>query len=276
MFGEEFGDGPAGQSGLLGPVEERVGIWADAGMTGAPVEVVLQESGGGVHQRDAPGLRAFAVQRDEHRAGRADVGGVQVADLLDAGGCVVERGEQDGVAQSAPGGRVGCGEEGFDLVAGEVAHVGGRRLLLLDGDDLGRLVEELWPLDRGVPGERLDHGEALVAGRRRVTAFGLQPVQEREHPRPVEVCEAQLLGRGSLHVAKPGEQQFDRVSVGRDRLGGQVPLAGEVVGEELRQPAAGQIPVVRGDAAHCSAPSRGAGPGMTYPNLAWAIAATWG
>ena len=138
------------------------------------------------------------------------------------------------------------------------------------------MVEELWPLDRGVPGERLDHGEALVAGRRRVTAFGLEPVQEREHPRPVEVGEAQLFGWGCLHVAEPGEQQFDRVSVGRDRLGGQVPLAGEVVGEELRQPAAGQIPAGRGDAAHCSAPSRATGSGMTYPNLAWAISATSG
>ena len=195
---------------------------------------------------------------------------------MDAGGGVVERGEQDGVAQSAAGGRVGCGEEGFDLVAGEVAHVGGRRLLLLDGEDLGRVVEELWPLDRGVPGERLDHGEALVAGRRRVTAFGLQPVQEREHPRPVEVGEAQLFGRGCLHVAKPGEQQFDRVSVGRDRLGGQVPLAGEVVGEELRQPAAGQFPAGWGDAAHGRLLPARAGSGMTYPNLAWAIAATWG
>ena len=198
------------------------------------------------------------MQRDQHRTGRADVGGVQVADLLDAGGCVVERGEQDGVAQSAAGGRVWCGEEGFDLIAGEVAHVGGRGLLLLDRDDLGGVVEEFWPLDRGVSGERLDHCEALVAGRRRVAAFGLQPVQEREHPLPVEVGEAQLLGRGGLHVAEPGEQQFDRVSVGGDRLGGQVPLAGEVVGEELRQPAAGQLPTVRGDAAHWSPPSRAA------------------
>jgi len=143
--------------------------------------------------------------------------------------------------------------------------------MILDG-----LVEELWPLDRGVPGERLDHGEALVAGRRRVTAFALQPVQEREHALPVEVGEAQLLRRGCLRVAEPGEQQFDRVSVGGDRLGGQVPLAGEVLGEELRQPAAGQLPTVRGDADHWSPPSRATGFGMTYPNLAWTISATSG
>jgi hypothetical protein len=91
------------------------------------------------------------VQRDQRRAGGADVRGVQVADLLDAGGGVLERGEQDGVAQPATGGRVWFGEEGFDLLAGEVAHVGGRGLLLLDREDLGGLAEELRPLDRGVP-----------------------------------------------------------------------------------------------------------------------------
>ena len=167
---------------MLGSLEQRVCVCADARVGRAPVEVVLHQLGCGVHQRDAPGLGAFPVQRDQHRAGRADVCGVQVADLLDAGGCVVERGQQDGVAQPAPGGRVGFGQEGFDLVAGEVAHVGRRGLLLLDRDDLGGLIEELWLLDRGVPGERLDDGEALVAGRRRVATFGFEPVQEREHP----------------------------------------------------------------------------------------------
>ena len=50
----------------------------------------------------------------------------------------------------------------------------------------------------------------------------------------------------------------------------------KVLGEELRQPAAGQLPGGWGDAAHCSAPSRATGPGMTYPNLAWTISATSG
>lgn len=134
------------------------------------------------------------MQRDRHRAGCTDVCGVQVTDLLDARGGVVERGEQDDVALPASGGRVWFGEERFDLVAGEVAQIDGRGLLLLDGDDLGGLVEELWPLDRGVASERLDGGEALVAGRWRVVAFGLEPVQEGEYPRPVEVREAEFLG----------------------------------------------------------------------------------
>ena len=241
--GEDLGDAPAGQSGLVGTVEQWVCVYADAGMAGAPVEVVLQQSGCGVHQRDPPGLGAFAVQRDQHRAGRSDVGGVQVADLLDAGGRVVEGGEQDGVAQAAPGGWVWFGQEGFDLVAGEVAHVDGRGLLLLDGEDLGGLVEELWPFDRGVPDKRFDDGEALVAGRRRVAAFGFEPVQEARARCSRSRSERRSFSGGdAVLVAEPGEQQFDGVSIGGDGLGGQVPLAGQVVGEEFRQPLAGQVP----------------------------------
>jgi hypothetical protein len=113
---------------------------------------------------------------------------------LDAGGRVVERGKQDRVAQPASGGWVWFGQEGFDLAAGEVAHVNGRGLLLLDGEDLGGLVEELWPFDRGVPGKRFDDGEALVAGRRRVAAFGFEPVQEGS-TRARSGRRARLLGR---------------------------------------------------------------------------------
>ena len=263
VSGEDLGDTPSGQSCLFGPCEQRLCVLADAVVGRATGEVVLQQPGCGVHQRDASGLGSFAVEGDQHRAGCADVGGVQVADLLDAGGGVVECGEQDRVAQPAPGGRVRFGQEGFDLVAGEVAHVGGRGLRLLDGEDSGGLIEELRPLDRDVSGERLDDGEALVARRRRVAAFGLQPVQEGENLRPVEVGKPQLLGWGRLHVAEPGEQQFDRVPVGGDGLGGQVSFAGEVVGEEPRQPPAGQIPAVGVGAAHFLAPFGASGVGMT-------------
>ena len=162
--GEDLVDAPAGQAGVLGPVEQRVCVFADAKVGRAPAEVVLDQLGCGVHQRDPPGLGSFAVQRHHHRAGDADVAGVQVADLLDAGGGVVERGQQDRVALPAPGGWVWFGQEGFDLVAGQVDHVAGGDFLLLDGDDLGGLAEELWPLDGGVADERPDSGQALVSG----------------------------------------------------------------------------------------------------------------
>src|SRR5579859_11728 len=138
--GEDLGDAPAGQAGVLGPVEQRVCVFADAKVGRTAAEVVVDQLGCGVHQRDPPGLGTFAVQRHRHRAGDADVAGVQVADLLDAGGGVVEHGQQDHVAQTAPGGRVRFGQEGFDLVAGQVAHVSGGGFLLLDSDDLGGLA----------------------------------------------------------------------------------------------------------------------------------------
>ena len=238
-------------------------VRADAKVGRASVEVVLDQFGCGAHQRDPPGLGAFAVQRHHHRAGRSDLGGVQVADLLDARGRVVEGGEQDRVAQPAPGGWVWFGQESLDLVASEVAHVDGRSLLLLDGDDLGGLVEELWPFDRGIPDKRFDDGEALVAGRRRVAAFGLEPVQEAEHGGAIEDGEAQFFGWCSLLVTEPGEQQPDGVSIGGDGLGGQVPLPGQVVSEEFRQPLAGQVPAGWVDAAHGSNASGVTGSGMT-------------
>ena len=227
-------------AGVLRAAISRHGT-PDAGVGCAPAEVVLDQLGCGIHQRDPPGLGTFAVQRHYHRAGDADVAGVQVADLLDAGGGVVERGKQDRVALPAPGGWVWFGQEGFDLVAGQVAHVSGGGFLLLDSDDLGGLAGELWPLDGGVADERPDGGQALVPGGRRVAALSLQPVQERQDPRPVDVGEAQFPGRDCLHVAEPGEQQPDRVPVGRDGLGRHVPLGGQVAGEEPRQPPAGQV-----------------------------------
>ena len=140
-------------------------------------------------------------------------------------------------------------------------------------EDLGGLVQELWPLDRGVPCERLDDGEALVAGRRRVATFGFEPVQEREYPSPVEVGETQLLGWGCLHVAKPGEQQFDRVPVGRDSPRRGCALPGQMVDEEPGQPASREVFWTCALRGH-DCPSSAAG--MTYPNRSCALAITSG
>jgi hypothetical protein len=67
------------------------------------------------------------------------------------------------------------------------------------------LVEVIGLLDGGVAAKRLDHRESLVAGGRRATPFGLQPVQEPQYPGPVDVCQAQLLGRNALCVFEPDQ-----------------------------------------------------------------------
>ena len=61
-----------------------------------------------------------------HRAAAADVGDVEVAEFLDACGGVVGQGEQDGVPDGACAGRAGFGEQGLDLVAGQVVQLRGR------------------------------------------------------------------------------------------------------------------------------------------------------
>ena len=76
-------------------------------------------------------------------------------------------------------------------------------------------------------------------------------------PGPVDVGQAQLLRRYALGVPEPGEQQFHRVPVGGDglRRGGALP--GQVAGEELRQPAPGQVRGRRGPRAHGWSPGGG-------------------
>jgi hypothetical protein len=101
---------------------------------------------------------------------------------LDAGSGVVGQGEQDGVSDRACAGGAGFAEQGFDLVAGQVPEVRDRGVLLPDREYLGDLVQVGGLLDGGVPAERLDHREALVAGGRRAAALGLQPAQEPQDP----------------------------------------------------------------------------------------------
>ena len=110
-----------------------------------------------------------------------------------------------------------------------------------DREDLGDLVEVVGLLDGGVAAERLDHREALVAGGGRAAPLGFQPVQEPQDAGPVDVGQAQPLGWYALGVVEPGEEQLDRVSVRGDGPGRGRALPGEVIGEELRQPAPGQI-----------------------------------
>ena len=120
VAGQELGHPGPGQSGVVRPGEQRVRVGADAGMPIAVVEVVADELGGRVHHGHVPDLGALPADHHGHRAAAADVGDVEVAEFLDAGGGVVGQGEQDGVPDSACAGRAGFGEQRFDLVAGQV------------------------------------------------------------------------------------------------------------------------------------------------------------
>jgi hypothetical protein len=132
-------------------------------MPTAVFEVVGDEVSGRVHHGHVSDLGSLPADHHDHRAGAADVRGIEVAEFLDAGGAVVGQGEQDGVPDSACAGRAGFGEQRLDLVAGQVSLLRGWGLLLPDREDLGDLVEMVGLLNGGVAAERLDYREALVA-----------------------------------------------------------------------------------------------------------------
>jgi hypothetical protein len=203
-------------------------------MPSAVVEVAAHELGGRAHHGHVPDLGALPVDDRRHRAAAADVGHVEVAQLLDAGAGVVGQGEQDRVADCARAVGAGLGEQGLDLVAGQVAQLRGGGVLLPDRQDLGDLVEVAGLLDGGVAAERLDHRQSLVAAGGRAAPLGLQPVQEPQDAGPVDVGQAQLFRWYPLSVPEPGEQQLHRVPVGGDGLGRGGALPGQVAGEELR------------------------------------------
>ncbi len=166
VAGEDLGDAGSGQSGVVGSVEQWVGVGAEPGVRLEVFQIVGDEPGGRAHQGHVSDPGALPVDRHGNWVGGADVGDVEVADFLGAGGGVVGQGEQDGVADGACTGGAGLGEQYLDLVAGQVSQIRGGGVLLPDRQDLGELVEVVGLLDGGVAAERLDHREALVAGGR--------------------------------------------------------------------------------------------------------------
>jgi hypothetical protein len=130
-------------------VEQRVGVGAEAGVRVTVFQVAGDEPCGLVHHGHVSDLGSLPADRRRHRFGAADVGDVEVAELLDAGGGVVGQGEQDGVPDSACAGCAGFGEQRLDLVTGQVPQIGGRGVLLPDREDLGDLAEMVGLLDGG-------------------------------------------------------------------------------------------------------------------------------
>ena len=100
-------------------------------MAGA-VELPLGEVGGQQRRRvgvdrDVPGLAALAGQRDDRGVLETDVADCQVGEFLDAGGGVVEGGQQGRVTPALAGGAVGQGEQLPGLLDGQVRD---RRLVV--------------------------------------------------------------------------------------------------------------------------------------------------
>lgn len=69
------------------------------------------------------------------------------------------------------------------------------------------------------PVERADRGQPLIAGRHAVSPADFEPVQEPCDGGGVDPVEGEPFGWDGPVVAEVGDQQFERVAVGRDRVG---------------------------------------------------------
>ena len=88
----------------------------------------------------------------------------------------------------------------------------------------------------GEPEQRVDRGQAGVAGADAVAAFVFEVVEERADQGGVQIGEVRA-PRARLPVCSRGEaeQQPQRVAVGGDGVRAGVPLADQPVGEERLQ-----------------------------------------
>ena len=154
------------------------------------------------------------------------------------------------VPSPAPGGPVRDREQRLDLRVVEVADDGLFPVLERDGQYLGDEFGVLGVAERGVGEQRVDRGEAGVAGPGAVPPVLFEHHEESADELGVEQCNVDVAGPDAgllLHVA---EQQPERVAVGGDGVTARGPLPREVVGEERLQR--------RGERAHLPAPGMNA------------------
>ena len=180
---------------------ERVsGAPARLGNTGAVwrgvdlAQPAAQLVGGVLPERDGPLFAALAVQVDCALAVQQHVTDLQVGEFGDAGAGVVGGGEQDRVAPAAPCRAVGRGQDRGDLLAGQVAEHRAVEALGRDGQHACGDRQAGGVAQGGVAHERVDRGQAGVAGAGAVAALGFEVVEEVQHQRRVQVGQASAEG----------------------------------------------------------------------------------
>jgi hypothetical protein len=173
---------------------------------------------GALPARNKAFLTPLTVDSERGGSIEEDVGDADRDCLGDARSGVVQDGEEDGIALAAPGGAVGSGEDGVDLVAGEVAEDGlvnalgrNRENALCDGKCGG--ISEGSVAKKGA-----DRGEAEIAGTGAVAPFLLQVVEKREHGRGIEVLNRQSGGGAPDAPLHEAEEDLEGVAVAGDRL----------------------------------------------------------
>lgn len=166
------------------------------------------------------------------RAG-AEVDGVPVeTDQLGEAQARLDRGQQQGVIAAAePRRPIGRGEDCLDLGARQEVHLSLVVALARYGEHALDHRAVRWLLERHEPEEGADGGQAQVARLGAGTALRLKIDQECTDERCIQVAECQ--SRGGLTEPRlcEREQQPERIPIGCDRVGADVALAHEPLGE---------------------------------------------
>ena len=180
-------------------------------------------------------LRPLPRQLTCAPAAQVDVADREAGELGGAQPGLAGQHQQGLVAAAGPGGQVGGGQQGRDLVFGEVGDQGLVVALGRDRQDPLDVGGVLGVAQRRVLEQGVDRGQPGVAGPDAVAAVVLQVVQERPDRLRVQVGDVQP-GRG-LARALGGEddQHLDGVPVGGDRVAAGLALQRQPVGEERLQ-----------------------------------------
>jgi len=210
---------------------------------------------GALPERDGAVLAPLAVEPEGGGPVEENVVAAEPDRLGHARPGVVEDGEEDRVALAAPGGAIRCGEEGVDLLPGEVAEDGPVEALGGDGEDALGDGERGGVPKGGVPEERADRREAEVAGARAVAPGLLEVVEEREHDGGIEVLDRER-GRGtSGALLRETQEDLEGVAVARDGLGAGAALGDETRAEEILEERGEREPRGRNDVRSGSWPA---------------------
>jgi hypothetical protein len=207
-----------------------------------------QHGDGRLHQWCSPLLAALADAVDvragaEHEVCQGKAGQLGYAQPgLD--------GEEDHgvIAPPGPGRLVAGGQQGVDLVLGEVGDEVALEAFGRDGEHALDRRGVLRVAQGGVAEQRVDGGEAVVASADAVVAVAFEVVQERCNGRGVEVADVELAGLLVGAVDGEAEQESEGVPIGGDRVAAGAALAEEPVGEERLQGG--------GEHCHRGAPNR--------------------
>src|SRR5260370_20261365 len=208
VFGDASFQGVAAERGAAPGREQRVG-----GQPAAFGQPRLQHGDGAAGQRGDPLFAALPGAADVRAGAQVGVADGQGDQLGGAQPGLAGQHQQGVVAPPGPGGAVGGGQQRGGLVFGEVGDQGAVAALGRDGQHPGDDRGVFGVAQRGVAEQRVDGGQAGVAGGGAVAAHGFQGGQERADQRGVQVADLQLGRRLAQLAAGDRPDQLPGVAV---------------------------------------------------------------